>query len=286
MLKLILRNLPPRLFNLLVPLITLLLLPIVARRYFRTSTGRAYGVGLATKLRLLAAMVRNNMLVPSASIWVTHLLMATEILNVPPSVKGVIVECGCFKGGSTVNLSLVAAACGRELHVFDSFAGLPDPSPEDSGHLLLVDSEVQTYARGAYAGTLQEVTSNIERFGARDACTFHKGYFEDTLPQFDQPIVFAFVDVDLASSVKTCLEYLWPLLIDGGYLFTDEAPHLEIAGLFYDRQWWSEVLGTEPPGLVGAGNGLGLFPHEGGFFGSSIGYTAKIDRSALPSRPG
>lgn len=286
MLKLILRNLPPRVFTVLVPLVTLLLLPIVARRYFRASTGRGYGVGLGAKLRLLVAMVRNNMLVPSASIWVTHLLMATEILNIPPSVKGVIVECGCFKGGSTVNLSLVARACGRELHVFDSFAGLPDPAPGDSGHLLMVDSEVQTYAGGAYAGTLREVMTNIERYGARDVCTFHEGYFEDTLPGFDQPIVFAYVDVDLAKSEKTCLEYLWPLLIEGGYLYTDEAPHLEIATLFYDRQWWSDVVGTEPPGLVGAGNGLGLFPHKGGFFGSSIGYTAKIDRTSLHSRPG
>ncbi len=29
-------------------LVTLLLLPIAARRYFRASTGRAYGVGLGT----------------------------------------------------------------------------------------------------------------------------------------------------------------------------------------------------------------------------------------------
>lgn len=278
MLKLILRNLPSA-------LVTLLLLPIVARRYFSASTGRAYGVGLGTKLRLLVAMVRNNIRVLSASNFIAHLLMAAEILNVPPSVKGVIVECGCFKGGSTVNLSLVAAACGRELHVFDSFVGLPDPDSEDSGHLLLVDAEVRTYAGGDYAGTLQEVMTNVERFGARDVCTFHKGYFEDTLPGFDQPIVFAFVDVDLASSEKTCLEYLWPLLIDGGYLFTDEAPHLEIATLFYDRQWWSNVLGTEAPGLVGAGNGLGLFLHAGGFR-SSIGYTAKVDRSTLGVLPG
>lgn len=286
MLKHILRNHAPRLAALWVPLVTLLWLPIVARRYFHGSTGRVYGVGLATKLRLLVAMVRNNVMVPSASFWITHLLMATEILNVPPSFKGVIVECGCFKGGGTVNLSLVAAACGRELHVFDSFAGLPDPEPGDSGHLLMIDGEVQTYAKGAYAGSLQEVMANVERFGAPEVCTFHEGYFEDTLPGFDQPIVFASVDVDLASSEKTCLEYLWPLLVDGGHLFTDEAPHFEIATLFYDRQWWSEVLGTQAPGLVGAGNGLGLFPHKAGFFGSSIGYTAKIDRSSLHSRPG
>jgi O-methyltransferase len=278
MLKLIARRAPSA-------IVTVLLLPIVARRYFRGSTGRQYGVGIAAKLRLLVAMVRNNTRIPSASNFISHLLMAAEILNVPRSVEGVIVECGCYKGGSTVNLSLVAAACGRELHVFDSFAGLPAPSSDDAGHLLVADAEVRTYTAGDYAGTLDEVTANVERGGVRSVCTFHEGYFEHTLPGFDRPIVFAYLDVDLVSSEKTCLECLWPLLAEGSYLFTDEAPHLEIATLFHDRQWWDDVLDTEPPGLVGAGNGLGLFLHEGGFR-SSIGYTVKVDRETLGSRPG
>jgi hypothetical protein len=278
MLKLILRRLPSA-------LVTMLLLPVIAGRFFRATTGSQYGVGFATKLRLVVQMVRNNFQIPSASNFISHLLMAAEILDVPPSVEGVIVECGCYKGGSTVNLSLVAAACGRELHVFDSFAGLPAPTSEDAGHLLVADAQVRTYEPGDYAGTLDEVKANIAHGGVLDVCTFHEGYFEQTLPGFDRPIVFAYLDVDLVTSEMTCLEHLWPLLVDGGYLFTDEAPHLEIATLFHDRQWWHDRLGTEQPGLVGAGNGLGLFLHQGGFR-SSIGYTVKVDRETLSHVPG
>jgi len=278
MLKQILHHLP-------AVLVAIILLPVLAGRYFRSETGSAYGASLFDKLRLLVSMVRNNMRVRSASNFVYHLLMATAILNVPPETEGVIVECGCYKGGSTVNLSLVAAMCGRELHVFDSFAGLPTPSATDEGHLVLSDHEVQTYTAGAYEGTLEEVTNNIERCGALGSCTFHEGFFEETLPKFGRPIVFAYLDVDLAASEETCLRHLWPLLIEGGYLFTDEAPHLEIAALFFDRSWWKSEMGVDPPGLVGAGNGLGLFLREGGFT-STLGYTAKLTRERLDSRPG
>jgi O-methyltransferase len=278
MLRLIARRLPPA-------FLTILLLPVVARRYFRRETGIAYGVTLSRKLRLLVTMVRNNARVPSASNFITHVLMAAEILRVPPAVSGVIVECGAYKGGSTVNLSLVAATCGRRLHVFDSFEGLPEPDEVDAGHVVMAERLVHTYTPGAYVGTLDEVRSNVDRFGEPAACAFHKGLFEDTLPEFDEPVVFACLDVDLATSEKTCLRHLWPLLVPGAFLFTDEAHHLEIAELFFDRQWWKDELHAEPPGLVGAGSGLGLFLHEGGFR-SSIGYTVKLERGDLDRQPG
>jgi O-methyltransferase len=278
MLRLIARRIPSA-------LVTILLLPVVARRFFRRETGSAYGLTFARKLRLLATMICNNVRVPSASNFICHVLMAAEILNVPPDTPGVIVECGCYKGGSTVNLSLVAAVCGRRLHVFDSFEGLPEPDADDSGHVVMAERLVRTYATGAYAGTLAEVTSNVRRFGALAASEFHQGLFSDTLPDFDEPVVFAYLDVDLATSEKTCLRHLWPLLVPGAFVFTDEAHHLEIAELFFDRPWWQSELHAPPPGLVGAGSGLGLFLHEGGFR-SSIGYTVKLERGDLDRRPG
>ena len=56
---------------------------------------------------------------------IEQLIMATQILRSPKTVEGCVVEYGSFKGGSAANLSLVCALCGRQLEVFDSFAGLP-----------------------------------------------------------------------------------------------------------------------------------------------------------------
>src|SRR4051812_48189904 len=48
------------------------------------------------------------------------------IFSVSDDRPGCIVEAGCFKGGSTAKLSIVAAEVGRRLVVFDSFEGIPE----------------------------------------------------------------------------------------------------------------------------------------------------------------
>ena len=96
----------------------------------------------------------------------------------------------------------------------------------------------------------------------------------DTLPGFDLPCATAFVDVDLRSSLETCIKAIWPLLAQGGALFVHEARHKVVSSFFYDEAWWREHLDAAPPGLVGAGSGLGLEPVAGGWI-SSLGYAIK-----------
>lgn len=266
-------------------LVTVLLLPIVAREYFSRDTGREYGVGLFTKLRLLAIMIRNNVRVVSSSNFIYHLIMAGKILRIPKDLPGDLVECGCYKGGSAVNLSHLAALCGRRLHLFDSFQGLPSPTADDREHLVLSELQFHTYEGGAYAGSESEVRENIRKYGVLDVCEFHRGYFRDTLPEFSEQLVFAYIDADLTDSVRECLRYLWPLLQPDCFLFTDEAHHNRVAGLFFDPGWWANEMNAEPPGLVGGGNGLGLLLHPGGFR-SSLGFTVKLEKQELPRRVG
>jgi hypothetical protein len=266
-------------------LVTTAVLPVVAREFFARDAGSEYGVGLPWKLKFLAVTIRNNIRVESASNFLYHLIMAGKILRIPKDLPGDLVECGSFKGGSAVNLSRLAAKTGRRLHLFDSFEGLPTPQEGDKEHLVLSELQFRTYEGGAYAGSLEEVKENVRKYGALGVCEFHKGYFNETLPGFGAQLVFAFVDADLTSSVRDCLKYLWPLLQEGSYLFTDEAHHTEIAGLFYDPAWWEKEQHSAPPGLVGGGNGLGLLLHPGGFR-SSLGFTAKLKTQALPRRVG
>src|SRR5262245_6359259 len=73
------------------------------------------------------------------------------ILAVPSTTPGVIVEAGCFKGGSTAKLSIAATMAGRKLLVFDSCEGLPPVLPEECAYL----------ATGAFASPLEEVRANV-----------------------------------------------------------------------------------------------------------------------------
>lgn len=248
--------------------------PVILSEYFHPDTGRQYGVGLPTKLLLAGKILRNNRAIQTGSTFVEHLIIATKILNVPRDAEGRIVECGCYKGGSTANLSLVAGLVGRRLDVFDSFEGMPEPSERDREHSLVASNQVHTYDEGAWRAPLDEAQANIAAYGDISVCDFHVGYFEETMPSYDEECAVAFLDVGLRDSAETCLRYLWPLLREDGYLFTHEAKHMEITSLFFDGEWWRETLNREPPGLVGGGSGLGLHPHSNGF-ASLLGYSVK-----------
>jgi len=249
-------------------------IPIILSEYFNSATGKAYGIGFWTKLRLARKMARNRKKITTASHFLEHLMMATQLMKVPPSVEGCVVECGSYKGGSAANLSLVCALCHRQLEIFDSFGGLPAPADADKEHLVIRNQEVHTYTKGAYSGTIQEVRENIAKCGAINVCNFNAGYFDQTLPQFRKKCILIFLDVDLVESMKTCFRYLWPLLQDGCCLFSHEAHHAEVASLFFEDGWWQSTMKCKAPGFIGAGTGLGLLPSANGF-SSDLGYTIK-----------
>jgi O-methyltransferase len=207
-------------------------------------------LGTLRKLWLGWRMLRTTVRVQAGTGPKTHLAMALKILETPRSVEGVVVECGAWKGASTANLSVACKIAGRRLVVFDSFEGLP-PAVEG-------DREAAAYGPGDYEGTLEEVAANVREYGAIEVCEFRKGWFDQTLPALDEPVILAFLDVDLEASLATCVENLWPRLVDGGYIFTDEMAGLAYCSLFWSERWWRERFDSDPPGLVGSGTGLAL----------------------------
>ena len=87
-------------------------------------------------------------------------------------MKGVVVECGYWKGGAAVNLSLMCEITGRTLKVSDSFEGLPPAAPGDP---IAQHTFRNGFLPGLYGGTLGGVSGAVRRFGTIDVCKFHKG---------------------------------------------------------------------------------------------------------------
>jgi O-methyltransferase len=210
----------------------------------------AYGLTWRRKIRLAVRMWRTTRSVWTGTSYKAHLAIAAKLFEIPPDVQGVVVECGSFVGGSTANLSLACEIVGRELVVYDSFEGLPAPEPGDK-----YAKEGQT---GALAADLETVRENVRRFGAIERCEFRKGWFSDTLPAHTEPVVLAFLDVDYQASLDECIRNLWPHLTERGYVFIDEYVLTDYCALFWSERYWRTHFDTTPPGLIGAGSGVGV----------------------------
>lgn len=241
--------------------------------------GQPYGIGPQQKFALIRKIQKNVRNTSGGTTIEQHLLLAEELFKIPASVKGDVVECGCWRGTSSATLSLICALVGRKLYVCDSFEGLPEPRNEEERYDIHASSTEQYYVweKGEYSASLELVRNTISRYGDISVCSFVKGYFSDSLKTFDPgPIAFVFEDADLASSVEDCLTYLWPMMSEGGRFYSHEPWSEHVVALFYDKRWWKETFNTHIPGFYGSGLGI-----LAGLQYSQVGYTEKYDAAKL-----
>ena len=128
-----------------------------------------------------------------------------------PSVRhlpGDLAEFGVYQGGSA---GLIAEAVPEKvLHLFDTFAGLPEDDTAPGGH----------HKQGEFACPLAQVQANLAGRNVR----FHPGLFPGTtagLPA-DLHYCFVHVDCDLYRGTVDAIQYFWPRLVTGGVLLFDD----------------------------------------------------------------
>jgi len=173
-------------------------------------------------------------------------------MSIPTTEQGCIVEAGVFKGGSSAKFSLAAKYVNRELVLFDSYQGLPE-NKEAHERSILGHSIKGWFNKGAFCGGLEEVKYNIDKYGKIEVCNFIEGWFDDTMPLFSKKIAAAYLDVDLASSTKTCLKYLYPLIIPGGVLYSQDGDFPLVIEVFNDDEFWEKECGCKKPYIEGLG---------------------------------
>jgi hypothetical protein len=218
--------------------------------------GRQYGVRTEQKLDLLVRFARNTQRKEASTTMGEHVALAKAVLSVPRDVPGAVAEFGCYQGMSTATFSLVCALTGRRLIVFDSFEGLP----EVQERIFDFNGKEVRYSSGSFAGSLDQVRSNVGRLGDLSVCDFVPGFFCDTLPKRprEERYVLIFEDADLPSSVRDVVKFAWPKLQDGCRFFSQEARDREVIEIFFDQGWWMSNLQERAPGIVGSGIGLPL----------------------------
>lgn len=144
-------------------------------------------------------------------------------------VPGAVVELGCNAGHTSVWLASCLAAVPdargetRELVLFDSFAGLPVPGPQDTATPTVTGraDTVADLTGGDLPATRRQVLERFAHYGLPTP-RIVPGWFADTLGELPDRIAAAYLDADLYDSTLTGLRAVWPRLSPGGLLVVDD----------------------------------------------------------------
>jgi O-methyltransferase len=119
-----------------------------------------------------------------------------------------LAEVGVYRGASA---RLICEVKGeRPLYLFDTFDGLPEPSGADRG----------IHRKHQYSASFADVQQYLGPFP-------NVHYFKGMFPQSaagapEQRYSFAHFDVDLYEGTKSCLEYFYPRMIEGGIMISHD----------------------------------------------------------------
>jgi hypothetical protein len=142
---------------------------------------------------------------------------------------GCLVEVGVYRGGSAAFLYEVAQRQGRELHLFDTFRGMP---VEEFG--------LDKHRVGEFADCpLGEMRA------AMPGAHFRVGVFPGTLialPDDIDDIAFVHCDCDQYESYRAVIGHLWPRMVSGGVMLFDDYPYLAGAKKAVEERFQVEDL--------------------------------------------
>lgn len=118
---------------------------------------------------------------------------------------GDFVEIGVYQGGSASLLYDIAQKQRRELHLFDTFTGIP------------YKGELDALAAGQFADAdLPKLRWEMPQ------ARFHVGVFPATVPSDLSPIAFIHFDADQYEALKGVRASLWSRVVTGGLMLLDD----------------------------------------------------------------
>jgi predicted O-methyltransferase YrrM len=160
-------------------------------------------------------------------------------------IPGAIVECGVWRGGSTMAMALALIEQGdtrRDLYLFDTYAGMPPPTAvdQDIGGMSAADLLSATPAKaGVWChATLEDVRANLKTTGYPESrLHFIRGKVEETLPHapLSGAIALLRLDTDWYESTRHELTHLFPQLSPHGVLIIDDYGHWQGSRLATDE---------------------------------------------------
>jgi O-methyltransferase len=125
-------------------------------------------------------------------------------------VPGDFVECGVYQGGTALFLGSIAETSGKGLHLFDSFAGMPEQT-----------KATDSYKVGSLGDTSLEAVER--RLSHLRGISIYPGFMPETFAGTNIPtIALAHIDVDQYKSTLECCKFIYPRMSLGGIMIIDD----------------------------------------------------------------
>ena len=169
------------------------------------------------------------------------------------NIKGDFVECGVWRGGSTmaaVDTLMKTGDKSREIYLYDTYEGMSEPTEVDkvftgTGADELMSSTKREDPTSVWCySALEEVQNNVGGLKYPDKLIHYvKGKVEDSIPgTMPGKIALLRLDTDFYESTLHELKYLYPLLVPGGVIIIDDYGHWEGARKAVDEYIAAEKL--------------------------------------------
>ena len=137
-------------------------------------------------------------------------LIANEINS--KQIPGAVAELGVYKGKFARYINKYFPE--RELYLFDTFEGFNKAD---------ISTEVEkgfSYGDQDFSNTSVDQVLKLMPFSEK--CIIRKGFFPETAKGLEENFVFVSIDTDLYDPIYNGLNYFYPLLKKGGYIFVHD----------------------------------------------------------------
>jgi len=151
--------------------------------------------------------------------YVNNLLLSERIIG----LQGSIVECGVWRGGMIAGIADLLGE-SRHYYLFDSFEGLPEAKEIDGKSAIDWQSNINGEMYHDNCCAPEEYAQNAMKISLAKNYTLKKGWFEETLPNFNtsKKIALLRLDADWYSSTQLCLTFLFDLIVENGLIIIDD----------------------------------------------------------------
>ncbi len=137
-------------------------------------------------------------------------LCCNEVKN--NNVNGNIAELGVYKGDFAKRINQLFPT--KKLYLFDTFEGF------DQKDIIIEKQKSFSNGKQDFSNTSAELV--LSKMKYRENCIVKKGFFPDSAKGVDDKFCFVSIDADLYEPILSGLQFFYPKLEQGGYIFVHD----------------------------------------------------------------